>query len=123
MEESKVNELSEQVKALTEKLTELETQIATKDDLKSQFNSLKEEVAALKRDSISKNDMKINVETMKGVKIDLYATKSDTVKVLKAKLQEKENTPQEQLHLFLDGKLLEDDTTVEQNKIKESSKV
>ena len=123
MEESKVNELSEQVKALTEKLSQLETQIATKDDLKSQFNSLKEEVAALKRDTISKNDMKINVETMKGVKIDLYATKSDTVKVLKAKLQEKENTPQEQLHLFLDGKLLEDNTTVEQNKIKESSKV
>ena len=108
---------------MTEKLTELETQIATKDDLKSQFNSLKEEVAALKRDIISKNDMKIIVATMKGVKIDLYVTKSDTVKVLKAKLQEKENTPQEQLHLFLDGKLLEDDTTVEQNKIKESSKV
>ena len=39
MEESKVNELAEQVKALTEKLTQLETQIATKDDLKSQFNS------------------------------------------------------------------------------------
>lgn len=123
MEESKANELSEQVKALTEKLSQLETQIATKDDLKSQFNSLKEEVAALKRDTFSKNDMKINVETMKGVKIDLYATKSDTVKVLKAKLQEKENTPQEHLHLFLDGKLLEDNTTVGQNKIKESSKV
>ena len=75
MEESKVNELAEQVKALTEKLTQLETQIATKDDLKSQFNSLKEEVAALKRDTISKNDMKIKVETMRGVTIDLYVTK------------------------------------------------
>ena len=121
--ENQTDALAEQVRVLTEKLSALESKIETKEDLKEQYNSLKEEVSALKKDMVSKNDMKINFTTMKGSSISLYATKSDTVKLLKSKLQEKENTPQEQLYLFLDGKLLEDNLTIEQCNIKESSKV
>lgn len=123
MSENQKDVLAEQVRVLSEKLSVLENIIATKEDLSRQFNSLKEEVSALRSDMVSKKDMKINVVTMKGAKITIYVTKSDTVKVLKSKLQEKENTPREQLNLFLDGKLLEDNVTIEQCNIKESSKV
>ena len=89
---------------------------------------------------ISKNDLKVKIKTIfvslgtclffifklflnfiNFFNIDLYVKNTDKVIDLKSKLKEKEKISEGEQNLFLDEKLLEDNTTIAENKIKESS--
>ena len=89
---------------------------------------------------ISKNDLKVKIKTIfvslgtclffifklflnfiNFFNIDLNVKNTDKVIDLKSKLKEKEKISEGEQNLFLDEKLLEDNTTIAENKIKESS--
>ena len=70
--EEQINNLNEQMKAILEKLSNLETNSVSKNDLTAEIKSLKNEISSLKNDMISKNDIKIEVQTITGKVIVLY---------------------------------------------------
>ena len=137
------NELEQQIKNLKEEITVLRSQMVNKDDLgiknlkeeitvlRSQMvnkddlgiKNLKEEIDILRAQMVNKNDLRISVKLLAGKVIILTVSKNDTIKTLKSQFQEKENIPVEEQHLYLDGKLLDDNLTIEQSGLKESSDV
>ena len=119
--EEKLNELAEQVKVLVEKVSSLESNSVTKKDLAEKINPLLNEIPAIRNEMISKNDLKIKVKTITGKEIELYVKNTDKVIDLKSKLKEKEKVSEGEQYLFLDEKLLNDNSTIAENKIKESS--
>jgi hypothetical protein len=119
--EEKLNELTEQVKALVEKVSNLEINSVSKNDLAEQIKPLLNEIPAIRSEMISKNDLKVKVKTITGKDIDLYVKNTDKVIDLKSKLKEKEKISEGEQYLFLDEKLLNDNSTIAENKIKESS--
>lgn len=119
--EEKLNELAEQMKALVEKVSSLESNSVTKKDLAEKINPLLNEIPAIRNEMISKNDLKIKVKTITGKEIELYVKNTDKVIDLKSKLKEKEKVSEGEQYLFLDEKLLNDNSTIAENKIKESS--
>jgi hypothetical protein len=119
--EEKLNELTEQVKTLIEKVSNLESNSVSKNDLAEQIKPLLNEIPAIRKEMISKNDLKVKVKTITGKDIDLYVKNTDKVIDLKSKLKEKEKISEGEQYLFLDEKLLNDNSTIAENKIKESS--
>ena len=119
--EEKLNELTEQVKTLIEKVSNLESNSVSKNDLAEQIKPLLNEIPAIRNEMISKNDLKVKVKTITGKDIDLYVKNTDKVINLKSKLKEKEKISEGEQYLFLDEKLLNDNSTIAENKIKESS--
>ena len=119
--EEKLNELMEKVNTLVDKVSNLESNSVSKNDLAEQIKPLANEISAIKSEMISKNDMKVKVKTITGKEIDLYVKNTDKLIDLKSKIKEKEKIAEDQQHLFLDEKLLEDNSTIAENKIKESS--
>ena len=119
--EEKLNELTEQVKTLIEKVSNLESNSVTKNDLAEQIKPLLNEIPSIRKEMISKNDLKVKVKTITGKDIDLYVKNTDKVIDLKSKLKEKEKISEGEQYLFLDEKLLNDNSTIAENKIKESS--
>ena len=119
--EEKLNELAEQVKVLVEKVSSLESNSVTKKDLAEKINPLLNEIPAIRNEMISKNDLKIKVKTITGKEIELYVKNTDKIFDLKSKLKEKEKVSEGEQYLFLDEKLLNDNSTIAENKIKESS--
>lgn len=129
--EEKMNELMEQMKALTTKVSNLERNsvydvvlviffcvigyaythkkastplnFLSKNDLTEQIKPLLNEISAIRSEMISKNDLKVKVKTITGKDIEL------------------EKISENQQYLFLDEKLLNDDSTIAESKIKESS--
>ena len=119
--EEKLNELTEQVKLLIDKVSNLESNSVSKKDLADQIKPLLNEIPSIRSEMISKNDLKVKVKTITGKDIDLYVKNTDKVIDLKSKLKEKEKISEGEQYLFLDEKLLEDNSTIAENKIKESS--
>ena len=119
--EEKLNELTEQVKTLIEKVSNLESNSVSKNDLAEQIKPLLNEIPSIRKEMISKNDLKVKVKTITGKDIDLYVKNTDKVIDLKSKLKEKEKISEGEQYLFLDEKLLNDNSTIAENKIKESS--
>ena len=70
---------------------------------------------------ISKHDLKLDFKTLSGKTFSQYVKKSDKIKDIKQRIQEKENTPIEELNLFLDKQLLSDNLTIAESNIKETS--
>lgn len=87
--EEKLNELTEQVKALVEKVSNLEINSVSKNDLAEQIKPLLNEIPAIRSEMISKNDLKVKVKTITGKDIDLYVKNTDKVIDLKSKLKRK----------------------------------
>ena len=119
--EEKLNELTEQVKTLIEKVSNLESNSVSKNDLAEQIKPLLNEIPSIRKEMISKNDLKVKVKTITGKDIDLYVKNTDKLIDLKSKLKEKEKISEGEQYLFLDEKLLNDNSTIAENKIKESS--
>ncbi len=109
------------MKIILEKLSNLETNSVSKDDLSAEIKSLKNEISSLKDEMISKNDIKIEVQTITGKVIVLYVKNTDKIAELKSKIKLKENISEDKLYLFLDYQLLKDDSTIAENNIKETS--
>ena len=119
--EEQINNLNEQMKAILEKLSNLETNSVSKNDLTAEIKSLKNEISSLKNDMISKNDIKIEVQTITGRVIVLYVKSTDKISELKSKIKLKENISEDKQYLFLDYQLLKDDSTIAENNIKETT--
>jgi UV excision repair protein RAD23 len=67
--------------------------------------------------------MKISVKTLKGKHFDLYVSPSDTVTAVKKQIEEsqgKESFPCSQQLLIHQGKVLKDDTSMEDNTVSEN---
>ena len=119
--EEKLNELTEQVKLLIDKVSNLESNSVSKKDLADQINPLLKEIPVIRSEMISKNDLKVKVKTITGKDVDLYVKNTDKVIDLKSKIKEKEKISEDQQYLFLDEKLLNDNSTIAESNIKESS--
>ena len=121
--EEKLNELVQKLDALTEKVSSLEANMASKSVLTEEIKPILNEMAAIKVEMISKNDMKIRLRTITGKDIDIYAKRTDKIIDVKTKIKEKENIPENQQFIFLDENLLEDNSTISECNIKESSNI
>ena len=119
--EEKLNELIQKIDALTEKVSNLEVNMISKSVLAEEIKPIINEMATVKAEMISKNDMKIRLRTITGKDIDIYAKRTDKIIDAKTKIKEKENIPENQQFIFLDEKLLEDNSTISECNIKESS--
>ena len=120
MEEAN-NKLNEQYKTILDKISSLETNMITKAELVDQVKALKEEISFLKSQMIKKTDLNITVKNLNGSLVTLSASKTDTINDLKSQYEQKENVPKKEQFFYLDGKLLDDNLTVGESNIKESS--
>ena len=120
MEEAN-NNLNEQYKTILDKISSLETNMITKAELVDQVKALKEEISFLKSQMIKKTDLNITVKNLNGSLVTLSASKTDTINDLKSQYEQKENVPKKEQFYYLDGKLLDDNLTVGESNIKESS--
>ena len=120
MEEAN-NNLNEQYKTILDKISSLEKNMITKAELVDQVKALKEEISFLKSQMIKKTDLNITVKNLNGSLVTLSASKTDTINDLKSQYEQKENVPKKELFFYLDGKLLDDNLTVGESNIKESS--
>ena len=93
----------------------------TKAELVDQVKALKEEISFLKSQMIKKTDLNITVKNLNGSLVTLSASKTDTINDLKSQYEQKENVPKKEQFFYLDGKLLDDNLTVGESNIKESS--
>lgn len=91
--------------------------------LNEKLNLLIEKVSSLEKSTLKKTDLKINFKTFSGKKFSLYADKSDKIADLKAQIQEKEKISPNQQYLFLDSQLLNDNSTINESNIKETSTI
>ena len=119
--EEQINSLNEQMKTIIEKLSNLETNSVSKNDLSAEIKSLTNEISSLKNEMISKNDIKIEVQTITGKVIVLYAKSTDKIAELKSKIKLKENISEDKQKLLLNYQLLNDDSTIAENNIKETT--
>ena len=119
--EEKLNEIMQQMNVLTEKVSKLETNSISKDVLIEEIKPLSNEISAMKNEMISKNDIKIKLRTITGKYIDIYVKKSDKINEVKTKIKEKENISENDQYIFLDENLLNDNSTISECNIKESS--
>ena len=119
--EEKLNEIMQQINVLTEKVSKLETNSISKDVLIEEIKPLSNEISAMKNEMISKNDIKIKLRTITGKYIDIYVKKTDKINELKTKIKEKENISENDQYIFLDENLLNDNSTISECNIKESS--
>jgi hypothetical protein len=115
------NNLNEQYKTILDKISSLETNMITKAELVDQVKALKEEISFLKSQMIKKTDLNITVKNLNGSLVTLSASKTDTINDLKSQYEQKENVPKKEQFFYLDGKLLDDNLTVGESNIKESS--
>jgi hypothetical protein len=120
MEEAN-NNLNEQYKTILDRISSLETNMITKAELVDQVKALKEEISFLKSQMIKKTDLNITVKNLNGRLVTLSASKTDTINDLKSQYEQKENVPKKEQFFYLDGKLLDDNLTVGESNIKESS--
>lgn len=120
-EPEQLKQMNDQLKILLEEVSAVKKELKEKEDLSVKIKELTEEIASLKMNMISKNDLKIDFKTLSGKTFSQYVKKSDKIKDLKQRIQEKENTPIEELNLFLDKQLLNDNSTVAESNIKETS--
>ena len=120
MEEAN-NNLNERYKTILDKISSLETNMITKAELVDQVKALKEEISFLKSQMIKKTDLNITVKNLNGSLVTLSASKTDTINDLKSQYEQKENVPKKEQFFYLDGKLLDDNLTVGESNIKESS--
>ena len=120
MEEAN-NNLNEQYKTILDKISSLEKNMITKAELVDQVKALKEEISFLKSQMIKKTDLNITVKNLNGSLVTLSASKTDTINDLKSQYEQKENVPKKEQFFYLDGKLLDDNLTVGESNIKESS--
>ena len=67
--------------------------------------------------------MQIFVKTLTGKTITLEVEPNDSIDAIKAKIQEKEGIPPDQQRLIYGGKQLQEDKTLEQQKIKPGSQI
>lgn len=67
--------------------------------------------------------MLLSIKTLSGKKISLEFEESDTIATVKKKLEEREGVPVEQVRLIYSGKVLNDDTTVGDAKIKPGTQI
>ena len=119
--EEKINELVNQMNTLVEKISNIENNAVSKSELSNEMKPLANEISAIKKEMISKNDIKIKLRTITGKDIEIYTKRSDKIYDLKSKIREKENISEGQQSIFLDDKLLNDNSTLSDNNIKESS--
>lgn len=92
-------------------------------NLTEQVKSLVEKVTLLEKNMMKKTDMKIDVKTLSGKTISIYADKSDTISKLKSLIKEKENIPENDQNLLLNLKTLDDNKTIVESNIKETSTI
>lgn len=121
IENEQLKQMNDQLKTLLEEVTAVKKELKEREDLSEKIKALTDEIATLKMDMICKHDLKIDFKTLAGKKISQYVKKSDKIKDIKQRIQEKENTPIEELSLFLDKQLLNDNSTVAESNIKETS--
>lgn len=121
MSTENVNMNNEVLKELVEKVSALEKNIISKTDIEEQFKALKEQITFLKDQMKKKTDLNITVKNLAGRNVILNASKSDKIKDLKCQYELKENVPKEEQYFYLDGKLLDDNLTLGESNIKESS--
>ena len=116
-----INNLAQQLNTIVEKFSTLESNSVTKNDLSEQIKGVTNELVSLKKEMISKNDIKIEVRTILGKNIVLYVKSTEKISEIKTKIKEKLNIAEDQQSLFLEKQLLNDDSTVAESKIKETS--
>ncbi len=121
--EDQLKNLGEQINTLTGKVSNLENQLNEKNKTIEKLEGLVEKISILEKNMISKTDLKINIKLITGKVIEVYVKKTDTIKELKAKIADKENISQSEQYLYLDGKLLDDNLTISQGNIKETSNI
>ena len=121
--EDQIKSLTEQVKTLLDKVADLENKSLSKSDLAEQIKPLSEEISTIKKEMISVKDIKIKVETIRGKEIELYVKSTDKILDIKSKIKEKENISEGNQTLFLNETLLNDNSTVAESQIKESSNI
>ena len=121
--EDQIKSLTEQVKTLLDKVADLENKSLSKSDLAEQIKPLSEEISTIKKEMISVKDIKIKVETIRGKEIELYVKSTDKILDIKSKIKEKENIAEGNQTLFLNETLLNDNSTIAESQIKESSNI
>ena len=119
--EEQINSLNQKLDTILERVSNLEANSVSKNDLSEQIKNVTSELSSLKSEIISKNDIKIEIKTITGKIIVLYVKKTNKIIELKSEIKAKENIPEDQQYLFLENQLLNDDSTIAQNNIKESS--
>ncbi|KAG2120246.1 hypothetical protein DEU56DRAFT_918393 [Suillus clintonianus] len=72
---------------------------------------------------IASGSMRITISTLTGKKIIVFAENSDTINILKSRLQEKEGFPKSIQWIYFAGKELEEDQTLLDYNIQEESRV
>ena len=90
-------------------------------NLTEQVKALVEKVSSLEKKMLKKTDYKINFRTLSGKVFSLYADKSDKIADLKSQIQEKEKIPVSEQHLFLNSVLLDNNAKICDSNIKETS--
>ena len=92
-------------------------------NLTEQVKLLVEKVSSLEKNMMKKTDLKINVKTLSGKDISVYVDKSDKISKLKTLIKEKENIPENSQHLILNLSQLDDNKTILESDIKETSTI
>jgi len=120
--EEQINNLNDKMETIIKKLTNLETNSVSKSDfLLREIKSLTNEISTLKKEMISKNDFKIKIQRIEGKTIVIYAKNSDKISEIISRIKQSKDISENERFLFLDNKLINDDSTIAENNIKKNS--